>query len=79
MKPEIQDLIQTGFYSLLSLCALIGVQMLSGMKKSIEELNVKMAEVLKDQGHNQNRFDVIERDLDDHEGRIRSLEKHGGK
>lgn len=78
MSGQAADIIQTAFYSLVSGCALVAIQFLSRMSRSIDELKIEVHGLRKDAGHHEQRFESIEELQEDHEGRIRFLEKQGG-
>jgi hypothetical protein len=48
------------------------------MSRSIDELKIEVHGLRKDAGHHEQRFESIEELQEDHEGRIRFLEKQGG-
>lgn len=67
MEPHLNELIQYGFYGLMSFVATYGVAVLSSMKNSVDTLNVKIAIVIE-------RSDQHDKILEKHDNRINKLE-----
>lgn len=69
MEPHLNEMIQYGFYGLMSFVATWGVAVLSNMKTSIDTLNIKLAIVIE-------RSDHHDKMLDRHDTRLSKLETH---
>lgn len=60
MKLELVELMQAGFYGLLSLVALQVAGTLRDLKKSIDDLNVRIAVVIERMGSHEQRLKSLE-------------------
>lgn len=67
MEPHLNEMVQYGFYALMSLVATYGVSVLASMRGSIDTLNVKIAIVIE-------RSDQHDKILDKHDTRLSKLE-----
>lgn len=65
---SINEIIQYGFYSLISFIAAYGVTVLASMRTSIDALNIKIAVVIE-------RSDQHDKILEKHDSRLEKLEE----
>ncbi len=57
---EFKDFVQWVFYALLSGCSIYLTTILSGLKSSVDELNVKMATIIERVSHHERRIEKLE-------------------
>lgn len=57
---EFKDFVQWVFYALLSGCAIYLTTILSGLKLSVDELNIKMATIIEKTSNHERRIEKLE-------------------
>lgn len=57
---EFKDFVQWAFYALLSGCSIYLTSILSGLKLSVDELNIKMATIIEKTSNHERRIEKLE-------------------
>lgn len=57
---EFKDFVQWLFYALISGCSVYLTSILSGLKLSVDELNIKMATIIERVSHHEKRIERLE-------------------
>lgn len=57
---EFKDFVQWSFYGLISGCSIYLTSILSGLKTSVDELNIKMATIIEKTSNHERRIEKLE-------------------
>lgn len=65
MAAQFSDFVQWVFYGLISGCSLYLVNILGGLKSSVDELNIKMATIIEKTSGHERRIERLENKLEE--------------